>query len=268
MAVPFKYSRAIVCAVPSSLPENALCLEKPEEPINLEKARRQHADYIKALEKLNIKLTHVEPDEACPDCVFVEDTAVCVGNRALICCPGHESRRPETKRMKAALTDLGFEITSMECPACLDGGDVLFTGREFFVGLSSRTNKEGMDALAAAFPDFPVSGIPVAKHLHLKSFMTMAGDDLIVIGSSPMATDAWKEIESKAKFTYRKVVVPDDGAANVLYINGTLVHPTGKDISPESMKVLKSLPGEKIELENSELHKADGCLTCCSILLQ
>ncbi|KXJ17733.1 N(G),N(G)-dimethylarginine dimethylaminohydrolase 1 [Exaiptasia diaphana] len=267
MAVPFKYTRAVVCGVPSSLPKNALRLEDPGEPIDLEKARQQHSDYVKTLEKLNLKLTHIEPDEELPDCVFVEDTAVCVGNKALIANLGHENRRAEAKRMKSALIDLGFDVTCMENPACLDGGDVLFTGREFFVGLTTRTNKEGMEALAAAFPAFPVSGIKVEKHLHLKSMMSMAGDDLIVVGSSSMASNSFKEIESKAKYKYRKLVVPEDVAANCLYLNGTLVHPSAKEI-PESISVLQGLPGEKIEAENSELHKADGCLTCCSILLQ
>ena len=34
----------------------------------------------------------------------------------------------------------------------LDGGDVLFTGREILVGLSSRTNQAGVEAVQAAFP--------------------------------------------------------------------------------------------------------------------
>jgi N-dimethylarginine dimethylaminohydrolase len=34
----------------------------------------------------------------------------------------------------------------------LDGGDVLFTGREILVGLSSRTNQAGVEAVEAAFP--------------------------------------------------------------------------------------------------------------------
>ncbi len=61
----------------------------------------------------------------------------------------------------------------------LDGGDVLFTGREILVGLSSRTNKAGVEAVQAAFPGFPVTGIEVAGPLHLKTLLTLCGEDTL-----------------------------------------------------------------------------------------
>ncbi len=48
-------------------------------------------------------------------------------------------------------------------PALMDGGDVLFTGREFFVGLTSRTNKEGVESLAKAFPNYPVTTVDMGE---------------------------------------------------------------------------------------------------------
>jgi N-dimethylarginine dimethylaminohydrolase len=46
-----------------------------------------------------------------------------------------------------------FIILSVVDPSVkLDGGDVLFTGREILVGLSSRTNLAGVEAVRAAFP--------------------------------------------------------------------------------------------------------------------
>ena len=56
-------------------------------------------------------------------------------------CAGHESRRGESAALRCKLIELGVEVVDMTEPGHLDGGDVLFTGREFFVGLSSRTNE-------------------------------------------------------------------------------------------------------------------------------
>lgn len=266
MSSKFEYTRAIVRGVPSSLPAQAQRLEEPDEGIDLLKARKQHAEYVSMLKKLGLQVTEMETDENCPDCVFVEDTAVCLDNTALLAAMGHQSRRPESSRMKETLEGLGFNVIEMQDPARLDGGDVLFTGKEFFVGLSTRSNKESVEALAKAFPEYPVNSIKVVEHLHLKSMMTMAGPGVIVVGASKVATDAWNELESKAKFKYQKIVVPEDHAANCLYLNGTIVHLAPHEI-PESISVYRELPGPKIELENAELHKADGCLTCISILL-
>lgn len=46
--------------------------------------------------------------------------------------------------------------------AKLEGGDVLFTGKEFFVGISDFTNEAGARAVASAFPEFPCVPIRVS----------------------------------------------------------------------------------------------------------
>ncbi|TTI46060.1 N(G),N(G)-dimethylarginine dimethylaminohydrolase 1 [Bagarius yarrelli] len=99
--------------------------------------------------------------------------------------------RASTEAMKNALKELGLRIVEMtDEAATLDGGDVLFTGQEFFVGLSKRTNQRGAEILADTFKDYAVSTVPVKDNLHLKSFCSMAGPGLIAIGSSEPAQKA------------------------------------------------------------------------------
>lgn len=61
---------------------------------------------------------------------------------------GHASRRGETIALKEAVLSLGLKVVEMKPPGLMDGGDVLFTGREFFIGLSSRTNKVHLNFIA------------------------------------------------------------------------------------------------------------------------
>lgn len=56
-------------------------------------------------------------------------------------CLGHASRRGEAVAMKSAMLRLGLKVVEMVEPGLMDGGDVLFSGREFFVGVSQRTNE-------------------------------------------------------------------------------------------------------------------------------
>lgn len=63
--------------------------------------------------------------------------------------------------------------------AKLDGGDVLFTGREILVGLSVRTNERGVKAIQEAFPGFTVTPIQVSGPLHLKTLLTLVGPDTL-----------------------------------------------------------------------------------------
>ena len=103
-------------------------------------------------EQLGLEVVVLEADESSPDCVFVEDPAVVCNGKALITNPGHPNRKGETTAIKKALENLELEIITMLSHAEMDGGDVLFTGYEFFVGLSKRTNNEGAIVLKEAFP--------------------------------------------------------------------------------------------------------------------
>ena len=127
----------------------------------------------------------------------------------------------------------------------------------------------GLDQLARAFPQYPVTGIPVCSGLHLKSCMSMAGPNLIAVGMSKHAMTTIKLIKSKAKFKYNFLELPDDIAANCLYANGHLVH-VSEEHFPQSAGIFARLKveGKKIALDASELNKVDGCLTCCSVLVK
>lgn len=64
----------------------------------------------------------------------------------------------------------------------------------------------------------------------------MAGPDLLCVGASKESQEVLKRMEREATFSYQTLTVPEDNAANVLYINGTLVHRSLDDI-PNSFKV-------------------------------
>lgn len=268
------YTHAVVRGVPASLATEALRISSSEVEVDLAKARREHEAYVEVLEtRLGLEVVELPADESLPDCVFVEDAAVVCGDTALITRPGAESRRAETEAMKKALKDLNLNIVEMtDENATLDGGDVLFTGREFFVGLSKRTNQRGAEILADAFKDYAVSTVPVLEGLHLKSFCSMGGPGLIVIGASEPAQKALKIMQQMSDHRYDKLTVPDDLAANCIYMNlpnkGHVLLHTSAEQFPESAKVFEKLKDHMlIPVSNLEKSKVDGALTCCSVLL-
>ena len=129
--------------------------------------------------------------------------------------------------------------------------------------------QEGIEEFARFFSDWPVTGITIKEGsgvLHLKSMSSLCGIDTIAIGDSEAGQLAWKEIESKAKFAYKRILFPDNNAANCLFVNGTILHPSKEDY-PNSHKIWESFDCETIPITNSELIKADGSLSCCSILI-
>ncbi|KAE8609364.1 hypothetical protein XENTR_v10011787 [Xenopus tropicalis] len=266
-------THAIVRAIPDSLCQEALRTEKGSV-VDISLARKHHEQYVGVLKnKLGLSVIELPADECLPDAPFVEDVAIVCEETALITRPGAPSRRKEAEAVKKALQDLQLNVVEMtDENATLDGGDVLFTGREFFVGLSKRTNQRGAEILADTFKDYAVSTVPVCETLHLKSFCSMAGPNLIAIGSSEAAQKALKTMQQMSDHRYDKLTLPDDAAANCIYLNipskgHVLLHRAPEDF-PESAKVFEKLKEHMlIPLPNTELAKVDGCLTCCSLLI-
>lgn len=226
-------------------------------PIDVALAREQHRAYAAALAEAGVALTVLPTDEACPDAVFVEDTAVLLGPEALITVPGAPSRRPEVPAIAAALAEAMPTVT-MALPATLDGGDVLRSGDRLYVGLSGRTNREGLDALAAlaARHGIRVIGVPVAAGLHLKSAVTLAAEGLLVAVTDTLDLAPFRAAGDGV------IEVAEPMGGNVLALGSTVL------VSADAPETAALLAGRGLQvrvLNMSELHKGDGALTCLSL---
>ena len=141
----FQFTKAVVAShdtLGGNFAKFSLRHREPKEPIDVEKAREQHRNYVRELRKLIGHVEIVPARQEFPDQVFVEDPAVVLDGVALLTKMRSPSRAGEGEPMRPVLESLDLRIVEMKDPdAFLDGGDVIFTGREFLVGLSKRTNK-------------------------------------------------------------------------------------------------------------------------------
>jgi dimethylargininase len=238
-------------------PRFAEALSANPLPIDVALAQAQHAAYCDALAACGAAVIRVPGDVRYPDCCFLEDTAVIAGKRALITRPGAPSRRGEVDAIEVVLRDLGFEIVRMAEPATLDGGDCMRVGQTIYVGRSARTNAEGIAALAAAFPDHEVITIALPAHvLHLKCVVSPLDDQRVLLASGSLDPTLFP----------RTVIIPtaETYAANCVAIGG---HAILADGFPEARASLERAGLIVHAVPTSEVRKADGSLTCQSILL-
>ncbi len=246
--------RAITRSIPDSF-ASALSAVPPDPPIDVALARRQHAAYGAALAACGVAVETLDADEACPDGCFVEDTAVVVGDRALITRPGAPSRRAETPAVAAVLGGW-LELVHMTAPATLDGGDCLRLGETIYVGRSARSNTEGIAQLARLGLRVVPVDLP-AGVLHLKCVCTPLGPDRILLaeGSIPAATFAASVVWVPAVEIY---------AANAVAIGEHVLVAEGY---PRTRDALAAAGLTVHVVPVSEVRKADGSLTCQSIVV-
>lgn len=246
-------------AITRSIPESfaqALSRVPPDLPIDVALARAQHAAYCAALTACGVVVETLASDEACPDGCFVEDTAIVVGDRALITRSGAPSRRPETAAVAAALARW-FEIVEMTEPATLDGGDCLRLGNTLYVGRSARSNAPGIARLAVFGLRVVAVELPPGV-LHLKCVCTPLGDDRVLLAeqSIPAATFDAEIVWVPAVETY---------AANAVAIGEHVIVAGGY---PRTHEALVAAGFTVHAVPTSEVYKADGSLTCQSIVFR
>ncbi len=265
------HTHCLVRKLPDSFEK---CLKQSPAPVpaSTQLAKDQHEAYVQALNTLVPNVISIEPDENHPDCCFIEDTAIVVGDTVVICRMGALERRGEEIQVRSEFQRLGVKnLFEIETPGMLDGGDVLFTGRDLIVGISKRTNRDAVDQLEKIFEGkVPVYGIPVIEGLHLKSIISAFDSQTLIVGASRAGAYIAEDLQRHPglKERYSLIFVPDPIASNVLRVGSSLFVQDG---FPASESILQSLCDKHQvsmkKLNMSELIKADGAMTCCSILL-
>jgi len=258
-------------------------------PIDYARAVVEHHEYEDLLRRLGCRVERLPDAPELPDSVFVEDTAVVFDEVAVIARPGAASRQPEVDAMAAALQPYR-RLEFIEPPGTLDGGDVLVTPGRVFVGLSGRTNEDGMRQLAShvAPCGFEVIGVPVTGCLHLKSAVTLLslppkggshGESLPPKGGSygknmwlpPLGgrsmlliNPEWVDSAHFSGFDLIEIDPAEPAAANVLRIGDTVICAAE---FPQTRRRIEAKGLITASVPAGELAKAEGGLTCCSVLV-
>jgi dimethylargininase len=228
-------------------------------PIDVPLARQQHAAYERALAELGCEVVRIPAAPDLPDSVFVEDLAVVVDEIAVLTRPGAATRRPEGDGVAGSLAAYR-ECVTIDSPGTLDGGDVLVSGRDVYVGRSRRTNDEGIRQLAGHLGPrgYAVHPVPVQGCLHLKSAVTLVGERRLLLQAR------WADPSDFAGHDVVETDPSEPGAANALRLGGAAIYPSA---FPRTRARLEKLGLRVVEVDVSEIAKAEGGVTCCSLLL-
>ena len=192
--------------------------------------------------------------------MFVEDPVIVLDELAVILPLGTETRRREAATLAHALSPFR-KLEYVTLPGTLEGGDVLRIGRKLFVGLTRRSNAEGIRQLAAILAphDYQVVAAPVTGCLHLKSAVTYLGRNTL------LANRPWFDATPFAGFEWIDVDPSEPHAANALSLGGTVIFPAS---FPRTRARLEAHGFSVTSLDISELQKAESGLTCSSLLFE
>lgn len=226
--------------------------------IDVERAAAQHEAYRRALASLGCDVIVLDAEHDLPDAVFVEDVAIVLDELAIVTRPGAPSRRTEGASVVKALGRFRT-LKAIEAPGTIDGGDVLRIGRTIFVGDSARTNVDGIAQLReiAGPAGYTVQPLPTCGCLHLKSAVTEIADGAVLINPD------WVDRDAFASFRQIEIDADEPHAANALRIGDGIIYPAS---FPRTLRRLQSAGIAPRLVDVSELQKAEGAVTCCSLV--
>lgn len=232
----------------------------PRAPIDLARARAQHAEYEKRLEEAGCRVIRLAAGADIPDCVFIEDTAVVLPEVAIITRSGASSRRGETAAVAEELRSYR-PLAQIEAPGTMDGGDILVTGSRVFAGISGRTNAEGARQLRVILAPYGylVQEIQVRGCLHLKSAVTLVGENLLLVNPASLPSDLF------ASFERIEVDPREPTGANAVLAGDDVIFAAAY---PRTRERLEARGLRVRTVEADELAKAEGAITCCSLIFE
>jgi len=227
-------------------------------PIDLQRAIAQHHVYEETLRSLGMEVISLPEQPDLPDAVFVEDAAIVLDECAIITRPGADSRKPETESIARVLAPYRT-LYPIQAPGTLDGGDVLVVGKRIWVGLASRSNRSAIDQLQVFLEPYgySVQGVPVSGCLHLKSAVTQVVEDSLLINP------AWVDPAAFPGMKFIRVDPAEPYAANALMIGEAILY---QPAYPKTLLRLEAAGIHPLLVDQSELAKAEGALTCCSLI--
>lgn len=230
------------------------------QPIDLELARLQHSQYRQALQSLGCKVFCLVEEKDLADSVFVEDTAIVLDELAIITRPGAVSRRMETPSIAKALSQYR-DLFYIQEPGTIDGGDVLQVGKRIYIGVSSRTNLSAINQIQNILHplNYQVIPVEVKSCLHLKSAVTLCQENTLLINRDFIDSTQFQGLK------FIDVDAKEPHAANALLVLDTIIYPS---MYPKTLHILEKHSIKIKAIDVTELIKAEGAVTCCSLILK
>jgi dimethylargininase len=137
---------------------------------------------------------------------------------------------------------------------------VLRVGTSLFVGLSQRTNEEGVRQLRRHLQPFgyEVTDLELTGCLHLKTAVTQVAEGTLLLNPE------WVSRSAFSAFEQLEVDPAEPFAGNALLVDRAVIYAaahvrTRERLDRHGIRV--------VTVEADELAKAEGGVTCCSVLV-
>ena len=219
-----------------------------------------HADYVASLRATGATVVELDPLDAFPDSVFVEDTALCLPEGAVIMRPGAPTRLGEAAEMQPHLAALYGQVQQISgTDSYIEGGDILTTETEILIGRSARTNAAGIAELTRLVAPW---GHKVREVITPPGVLHFKTDCSLLDAETILSTERLAASGCFAGYKVIHTAPGEEAAANSIRFNTVVLVPQG---FPKTRDALIRAGYAVKEIGNSECARLDGGMSCLSL---
>lgn len=219
----------------------------------------EHRGYVAALADAGVAITQLDELWEFPDSVFVEDAALCLAGHGIVLRPGTPTRAGESAAIRNDLEVAGLTIIDLPGPGTIEGGDILVTDEEVFVGRSQRTDAAGIEALQQAVEPLGYTVREVVTPPNILHFKTDCG---LLDSTMIFSTERLAAVGCFAGYDVLVAPAGEEAAANLIRVNDTVLVAAG---FPKTTEMLRGFGYNVSEVAAYEAAKIDGGLSCMSL---
>lgn len=253
----YQFTRAITRRPAASMVDGLRAVDMGTP--DLEQMLQDHAAYVATLKETGAEVIELEPLEDFPDAMFVEDSALCLPEGAILMRPGAPSRRGEVAEIAPSLRCVYDNVLEILGPGFIEGGDILTTSREILVGRSARTDAAGIAELTELVRPW---GHEVREVMTPPGVLHFKTDCSLLDGETILSTRRLADLGCFEGYRIIHTAEGEDAAANTIRFNEFVIMPAG---FPKTAETLREAGYEVREINNSECAKLDGGMSCLSL---
>lgn len=235
------------------------------ERASIDIAIKQHHHFVSTLKEYGVEVIEMGPLQQFPEQVFTRDIGFVIGEQTFVSKIANYMRQGEEDQFRSWLEERGASFSLVK-RGTIEGGDVIVHGHNVYVGLSNRTNMEGVQYLQSYLPDFEVIEVPFTNaYLHLDCVFNILSPTEAVIFPDEIHGDRVNSL--KKHFDLIKVTKEEQAnlATNVLSLGEKRI--ISLPINKNFNSTLRERGYEVIEVDITEIIKFGGSFRCCTLPL-
>ena len=232
-------------------------------PPVLDKLIEEQHVFVDLLTDYNVDVLWAEKRLDCTNQLNTRDVAFTIGNSFIVCPMKKDERKNEHYALENIISSFDpNDIVYRPSAGFIEGGDIILDGKKIFVGISQRTNEEGLAWLVNTFSE-TYSIIPIylkPGFLHLDCVFNLLSHKYALVLKEGITERSLEILNCEYSLLFADLGEQDSLPTNVFSINSNTIVADRRNINTN--KVIRNVGKTVIELDYSEISKIGGSFRC------